>query len=266
MQLRTRSALAAAAVLSLAATPIVPSELDAPGDNETVAATSAQGPSGPRARPAPAGEWVAGDLHIHTTYSHDSYGGPDDDNTGPDEFYTVGHSVEQQFRHAQVRGLDFLAITDHNDVRSQGDPGFGRFGVIGIRGYENSLSGHAQMLGATTLADNGDASSATVQQLADDLRAAGGVFQANHPSSPGGDPDHMDWSYGYDVVPDTVEVWNITTAYQPPFPSASNNDANITYWEGWLDRGEKVGATAGSDNHWVSTAAAQGPGQPTTWV
>lgn len=25
------------------------------------------------AAPAPAGEWLAGDLHVHTTYSHDSW-------------------------------------------------------------------------------------------------------------------------------------------------------------------------------------------------
>ena len=47
-----------------------------------------------------------------------------------------------------ARGLDYLAITDHNDVRSSADPDFGAYGVIGVPAYENSLHGHAQMLGA----------------------------------------------------------------------------------------------------------------------
>ena len=68
------------------------------------------------------------------------------------------------------------------------------------------------------------------------------------------------------MQPDTVEVWNISRLYQPPLPSGSNNDDAIRYWEGWLDRGAKVGATGGSDSHWRSTFAAQGVGQPTTWV
>jgi uncharacterized protein DUF3604 len=213
------------------------------------------------------GEWLAGDLHVHTTYSHDSYGGPSDDNTQPDEFYTLGWSVQEQFTHAATRGLDYLAITDHNDIRSQGDPGFGANGVIPLPGYENSLNGHAQMLGATKLYDNGDNSSAAVQAVADALRADGGVFQVNHPANGSTDfPHDTDWPYMYDVEPDTVEVWNISRLYQPPLPSGSNNDDAIRYWEGWLDRGAKVGATGGSDSHWRSTFAAQGVGQPTTWV
>lgn len=217
--------------------------------------------------PNPAsGFWVAGDLHVHTTYSHDSWGGPGDDNTGLDDAYTLGHSVENQFLIASARGLDFTAITDHNDVRSQPDPGWNTHGVLGIPGYENSLDGHAQMLGATHLYDNGDESASAVQLLADMLRADGGVFQANHPAGETVDPHKLDWGYGYAVQPDTVEVWNISSLWHPPMPSGNSIDLAISYWEGWLDRGARVGATGGSDNHWVSTTAVQGVGQPTTWV
>ena len=213
------------------------------------------------------GEWLAGDLHVHTTYSHDSYGGPGDDNTEPDEFYTLGWSVGEQFQNAFTRGLDYLAITDHDDVRSQQDPGFGAGGVLPLPGYETSLKGHAQMLGATKVYDKGDESAAAVLAAANALRADGGVFQANHPAEGSTDfPHDADWGYAYDVQPDTVEVWNISRLYQPPFPSASSNDDAVRYWEGWLDRGVNVGATAGSDNHWRSTFEAQGVGQPTTWV
>src|SRR3954463_8737886 len=133
---------------------------------------------------ASAGRWVAGDLHVHTTYSHDSYGGPTDDNTGPEDFYTLGHTVTDDFAIARTRGLDFLAISDHMDVRSQADPGFGTSGVLGLPAYENSLEGHAQMLGATHLFDNGDNSTASVLALEDALHAEGGLLQANHPNDP----------------------------------------------------------------------------------
>ena len=224
--------------------------------------------AGLAAVPASAGEWLAGDLHVHTTYSHDSYGGPGDDNTGPDEINTFGFPVLGDFLLAASRGMDFLAITDHNDVRSQGDPGFGAGGVIGIPGYENSLDGHAQMLGATRVYPKVDSGSAAeVQALADALRADGGVFQVNHPvNSETADPEDLDWALGYAVRPDTVEAWNSSRLYQPPFPASNSHDDAIRYWEGWLDRGAQVALTGGSDSHWVATAAAQGPGQPTTWV
>ena len=208
---------------------------------------------------ASAGRWVAGDLHVHTTYSHDSYGGPTDDNTGPEDLYTLGHTVTDDFAIARSRGLDFLAISDHMDIRSQSDPGFGSSGVLGLPAYENSLNGHAQMLGATRLYDNGDKSTAAVLALEQALHADGGLLQANHPNEPR-------WEYGYDVPVDTVEVWNLPWYYQPPAPASSNNTWALHYWEGWLDRGAHVAATGGSDSHWVSTTAAQGAGQPTTWV
>jgi hypothetical protein len=208
---------------------------------------------------AAAGRWVAGDLHVHTTYSHDSYGGPTDDNTGPEDIFTAGHTVTDDFALARTRGLHFLAISDHMDVRSQSDPGFGSSRVLGLPAYENSLDGHAQMLGATRVYDNGDRSAAAVKALADALHADGGLLQANHPTEP-------PWEYGYEVPLDTIEVWNLPWYYQPPAPSSSNNTQALRWWESWLDRGARVAATGGSDSHWLSTTAAQGPGQPTTWV
>ncbi len=220
------------------------------------------------AGPAGAGEWLAGDLHVHTTYSHDSWAPLGDDNTPFGELYTLGHSVAGQFLIASVRGLDFIAITDHEDVRSRADPGFGAHGVLGIPAYENSLDGHAQMLGATHVYD--PILSAAAQAAA--IRADGGVFQVNHPAGGSVDfPDDADWGEArvgatITVVPDTVEVWNISWLFQPPLPSGNSLDDAVRYWEGWLDRGERIGATGGSDNHWVATTAIQGVGQPTTWV
>lgn len=214
----------------------------------------------------PDGDWLAGDLHVHTCFSHDVWCGPSDDNTGPDEAYTAGLDVGTRFAEAAVRGLDYLAITDHNDLRSADEPGFGAHGVIGVPGYENSLDGHAGMLGADEIYP-GDDDVASVRAMRDALRDDGGAFSVNHPAEGSTDfPDDIDWGYGDEIVPDTVEVWNISRLYQPPFPSASSNDDAVGWWEGWLDRGERVAAVGGSDSHWAATAAAQGPGQPTTWV
>lgn len=224
--------------------------------------------------------WYAGDFHVHTTYSHDSWDPMTEDHDG--EPWVLGHSVANQFAIAASRGLDFLAITDHNVLDAQTDPGFNSNGVLGLHAYENSLSGHAQMLGAgACYAPEGtfvpapgdecndwpDKSAARVTLMADALRAGGGLFQINHPAGNSVDfPHDADWGYGYDVVPDTVEVWNIQSVWQPPAPSSNSIDDAIRFWEGFLNAGYHVAATGGSDNHWVSTTAAQGVGQPTTYV
>jgi hypothetical protein len=228
----------------------------------------------PRAvgKPAPSrGVWLPGDLHTHSTYSHDVYGGPTDDNTGPDEAYTLGLPVAGKFLEGRERGLRYMAVSDHNDVRSVPELASASQGLIAIPAYEHSLKGHAQMLGATKMFDAGDQAADAVNAIADKLRAAGGVFQANHPAyrvasdadfhacGSGGcsDCQSINWTYGFDVRPDTIEVWN---------PSVVRSDISETYWECWLDRGARIGGTGGSDSHWLSLHAIAGPGQPTTWV
>jgi hypothetical protein len=96
------------------------------------------------------------------------------------------------------------------------------------------------MLGATKLYPAGDQAHDAINAMADSLRAAGGVFQANHPAyrvakdaefhacGSGGCADcrAIHWTYRFDVRPDTIEVWN---------PSVVRSDVSEPYWECWLD-------------------------------
>ena len=218
---------------------------------------------------APAGAsgaaWYPGDLHVHTCYSGDAYCGPIDDNTDPDVIYSSGGTVRQRFLEASAKGLAYLAITDHEDVRAQADPDYGSHGVVPLAGYEASLSGgHAQMLGATKVYGEGSGDAASIDAMADALRASGGVFQANHPSyrqgkpitrcsEATGDGTPMHWRYGFDVQPDVIEVWNSTSLIQP----------SEVFWECWLQRGARIGMTGGSDTHGATQPVI---GFPTTWV
>jgi Protein of unknown function (DUF3604) len=213
------------------------------------------------AAPARAAEWLAGDGHVHTCYSHDSYC-LGDDNTGPDTFYSSGGTVGQRFGEAAAKGLDFLVISDHDDVRAWSDPAFGSQGVLGVRAYEHSLAGglgHAHVLGAP-----GTYGDLEPELLAEQVRADGGLFQANHPTykgeapltgcedvASGGPATH--WRLGFRVRPDAVEVWN-PTALIPP--------AEV-FWECWLQHGWRLPATAGSDSHGATQPTL---GLPTLWV
>lgn len=219
------------------------------------------------ARPSTYGcMWMAGDLHVHTVYSHDSFGGPAyDDESEVQDAYTAGWTVLEEGAIAASRGLDYIAITDHNNIRSQADPGWELWdsnGVTMVPGYENSIGGHAQMIGATKMYDN----SLGVPGLAEQLRADGGAFQINHPA----DHEWDDASGAYEYpgfFPDSVEVWNIGAwVYQPPFPATNDHEYPPQFYDALLDEGGRIAATGGSDSHWRSTTAAQGPGQPTTWV
>lgn len=241
------------------------------GDRKTVLAMLVLGLTAALAAPAQAREWLAGDGHVHTCYSHDAWCPGED--LQEETLYSNFGSVEQRFIEAAGKGLDFLVISDHDDVRAWDDPAFGSQGVIGVHAYESSLpGGHAHAVGVSRLHDRGSGSNpdewaAAANALAGSIRADGGLFQANHPGYRANAPvtgcadlelarwqtTPMHWRYGFSVRPDLVEVWNPTTMMQP----------GELLWECWLQRGERIPASAGSDSHQGLSAQI---GNPTLWV
>ncbi|MDQ1375231.1 MAG: hypothetical protein QOJ09_2569 [Actinomycetota bacterium] len=235
--------------------------------------------------PAPSGgRWLAGDFHVHTTYSHDVWSGPGDDNTTEQDAYTLGWTPAEQILIAETRGLDFVALTDHSRTDALRDPGYKSSKLTLVPGYEHSLSpGHAGVFvgSAADLPDQlhdldgttGFAGEDGLTRFLDLVHGIEhGVAVLNHPHSNGGSAK---WSrpVGLDTKSlgfDAVEAWNgrwQQRAETVPF-SYSDNYLALPWWEdNFLRDGHRhLGITGGSDNHWRSVTAVAGVGQPTTWV
>ncbi len=203
------------------------------------------GPPPPEERPAvrrrsgPA--WFKGDWQSHT---HHSDGGA---------------SVAELAGVARGRGLDFVAITDHNTVshhpyvHAHGDPN-----LLLIPGQEvTTYYGHANVWGLDRWLDFRCRSDADIARIIAEAHRRGLLFSVNHPK-----PDGPAWEYGLDLPIDCVEVW------QGLWPA--RNEASLAFWERLLGQGRRVVAVGGSDKH--QEAVGQVPrnpwllGQPTTFV
>ena len=236
----------------------------------------------PRARAAAPrrGVWLAGDFHVHTTYSHDVWSGPGDDNTGLDEAYTLGWTPAQQIAIAESRGLDFVALTDHNRVEALRDKGYRSSRLVLVPGYEHSLSGgHAGVFVPTvdTLGDDilrevdgstGFRGEDGLARFLGQVHERGGITVLNHPTSDGAYWANPVGAGTSSLGFDAVEAWNgrwQQRAETVPF-SYSDNYKAVPWYEGNFLPHRRIGITGGSDNHWRSVTAVAGVGQPTTWV
>jgi hypothetical protein len=133
---------------------------------------------------------VSGAIHVHTTAS-DGSGSPDDILTA-----------------ARTAGIDFMAITDHNNLDAKPYQGY-RDGVLTIVGAELSTNaGHMLALG---IPDPGFQFSGDVGDSLDDVRHLGGVAFAAHPWSPRQD---LSWT-GWDLPGAWgVELMNLDSAWR----------------------------------------------------
>ncbi|MBI4704242.1 MAG: CehA/McbA family metallohydrolase [Deltaproteobacteria bacterium] len=186
--------------------------------------------------------WYAGDLHCHSTHS---------DGAQP---------PAQVFAYARQRGLDFIALTDHNAftghyemhaLQEQYDD------ILLVRGLElTSYRGHANVFGLTGYQDyHATEPGYDIGTVIDAIHEAGGLFSVNHPDLPGAEPapgakvsggwtvEGTDWSQI-----DLIEVLNggatLGGAVVNPF-----NAAAIEHWDKLLSEGRHVFAVGGSDDH-----------------
>ena len=194
--------------------------------------------------------WYKGDLHCHTTHSD-----------GDSDVAAVVASAEE-------RGLDFLAITDH-DTSMRGnpsqwrDPGFRSSRLILLYGVEwTTKLGHANVWSDRPFDYTG------LWEAHQDLNARAAVdaahlqnalFSINHPAAYACCP----WEYDVPEDVDCLEVWN--ASYNIP---NNNHRAVRDIWDGLLAKGRRVVAIGGSDSHQLRGIQSNVNlhGTPTTWV
>jgi len=212
-------------------------------------------------RPGPA--WFRGDLHMHTAHSD----GECPSQTGkmaPCPLYFTADAAAR-------RGLDFIAITDHNaqsqyNAMRELQPYFDK--VLLIPGREiTTFQGHINFLGTAQFIDFrlGSPSVPNVNDLLRSARKLGALVSINHPGLPSGE---ICMGCGWTPDPpadmsllDAIEAVNGGAEEFPVF-------SGIPFWEHQLNLGYRLTAIGGSDNHRPTRPLDQmgSVGSPTTVV
>ncbi len=181
--------------------------------------------------PAPAGmRWLAGDLHSHTVHS--------------DGVLTVPELA----RFAVERGLDFIAVTDHNTTSHHEElpAAAAEHDVVLVPGQEVTTErGHANAFGNLPWVDFRESPDAWLAQT----ERGGGLLSVNHPY--GG---QVAWTAPMRRRPPLIEIWHwswLDLRWTAP----------LSWWLAWHPDAIAVG---GSDWHRPGSDAP--PGSPTTWV
>ncbi len=180
--------------------------------------------------------WYKGELHCHSVHS-------DGDST-----------IDEVIHLAECIGLDFLAITDHNNRSHLIELADAQTTLTLIPGYEvTTYNGHWNIWG------RGDWIDFRVQ-TSDDLRRAiqtdqgqGYFVSCNHPR-----PYGPDWAFAEVDGYSAVEVWN--------GPWELLNENCLAFWEKRLKSGQRLVAVGGSDFHLSKSPHVVQLAHPTTYI
>jgi hypothetical protein len=193
--------------------------------------------------------WYRGDLHMHTAHS--------DGSCSSQSGRMVPCPVFLYAQTAAARGLDFIAITDHNadsqnDALRELQPYFDH--VLLIPGREmTTFYGHFNVFGLTQFVDYRVAPGGVdLNTLLRNVASMGGIASVSHAEAPGGEACmgcRFEPPAGTDMGLFTaVEVIN---GGQIMFSSAK-------FWDAQLREGHRLAAIGGSDSH----NATNPPGPP----
>lgn len=158
-----------------------------------------------------------GDTHTHTLASDGAF------------------SMDTLAELAKNEGLDFLFITDHNNVSAP--PVYE--GVTVLPGVEwTHYQGHAGFLGCSApLPGHYDKRNISeARALMQSAHDSGAMVVLNHPFCP-----LVPWLWGFEVPFDALEVWNGVMS--------ERNERAVAFWHGELCAGKRIPAVGGSDYH-----------------
>ncbi len=198
-------------------------------------------PSGVSPPPvAPSGQWLTTDAHVHTDHSSD---GSAFRQLSSDAL-PGNVSIADQIAQGRLRGLDFMALTDHRTYDQHWDPLWTSDDILLIPGEEANGSPHANIFGAVdTILDGANGPEGfdhkPTQQSLWDAHAQGAVWQVNHPNRDSMNEDGSANDQGSVVGANLIEVWNI----------AEDIELQLNYAESRWNLGFESGITASSDNH-----------------
>lgn len=206
--------------------------------------------------------WYRGDLHMHTAHS--------DGSCMSQSGKSVPCPLMLTVQSAAQRGLDFIAITDHNSISHfaemrELEPYFDQ--MLLIPGRElTSFSGHANLFGTEEFVDFrvGSGEVRDWNALFERIKTLDALVSINHPSRPTGEE-----CMGCGWTPDPPADLRLVQAIEAVNSARTEGPtAGIAFWRSQLDRGIRVTAIGGGDNH-NALAPPPGPGSigvPTTVV
>ena len=206
--------------------------------------------------------WYRGDLHMHTGHSD----GRCASQAGKDIPCPVFVTLEAAVR----RGLDFIAVTDHNtishyDALRELQPYFDK--LLLIPGREiTTFQGHANLFGVTQFVDFRVGGN-TVPDMNAMLRTAQGIgalVSINHPNAPS-----AELCMGCGWQPSPGADMSLVSAIEAVNGGAEEGPySGTSFWEKQLQTGRRITAIGGSDNHHPDWPLDQtgSVGSPTTVV
>ncbi len=208
--------------------------------------------------------WYRGDLHMHTAHSDGSCSSQRGREVPCPLFLTVQGAVS--------RGLDFIAITDHNTVSQVNamrelQPYFDRLLLIPAREL-TTFQGHANLFGTTAPVDfRVDGHHVKDwNALAKQVAPVHGLLAINHPIRPN---DETCMGCGWTARP-PIDMSRVQAIEAVNGIDAMLPDSGIPFWQSQLDRGYRLTGIGGSDNHDARRALALPDasvvGTPTTVV